>query len=80
MATQFIGIKKHESDTEQCEYRFWQDGLQRRAERSYGNAYEARRGKSARSLPAKPAKEPTWQNETGHNDIYQQSEFYDPVR
>ena len=80
MATQFIGIKTHESDTEQCEYRFWQEGLQRRAERSYGNAYEARRGKSARSLPAKPAKESTWQNGTGHNDIYQQCEFYDPVR
>ena len=72
MATRFIRIKTYEGDTEQREYRFWQEGSQCSAER--------RRGNSARSLPAKPAKEPTWQNETGHNDIYQQSEFYDPVR
>ena len=59
MATQFIGIKTHQSDTEQCEHRFWQEGSQRRAERRYGTAYKDRRGNSARSLPAKPAKEPT---------------------
>ncbi len=67
MATKFIGIKTHKSDTEPCEYRFWQEGSQRRTERRYGNTYKDRRGNSARSLPAKPTKEPIWQNGTGHN-------------
>ena len=67
MATQFIEINTHESDTEPCEYRFWQEGSQRRAERRYGNTCKDRRGNSVRSLPAEPAKETTWQNGTGHN-------------
>ena len=60
MATRF---KTYEGDTEQWEYRFWQEGLQRRAERRYGRPSRQERA------PAGARQGTDLVNENGHNDI-----------